>query len=308
VRGEATRLLFLLTAFLSLGTIGLGQSTAACRPGDSDIVEIQVGETRRVLSLKLPSIALGRLSTTTLSSALSLTIDLEQRIRILHRCICSDGPTSCPAFMSTSLMASVPVEIRGTADSPIALPDEYEAPGLARMAHVVLASGESPVFLEGVPDELSCTGMQVAEGTVARGELNPALGISLSGLGVSVQASSVAFEPVLACCCSGSLCSSGPNHPPRISGLPRRLFFDSEGRGRCSFAVWDEDGPDDISGVHAVITDAGMLPLGLGSPVEVRESHRADRVEGSVVVELDRELAEAYIDRGPLFLSLYASD
>ena len=297
---------FAILAMILLHSVA-GASTG-CRPGDSDLVEVLVGETRQGVSLALPSISIRGVAFARIGASVSLQISMQQRISVLHRCICRDGDARCPEFMDTVLLGCVSVELAAADECRVALPDAYEAPGLVRTAHVLLAEAADPQLLPGVPDSASCTGLQRVTGQLALGSAELSVALGLGPLGLSVSSSAIAFEPVLACCCSGSACGGSDNAAPRFCELPGTLYFDAQGAGRLSFSIVDADGADDVVQVAVFVVDGDLLPIEGVEPVSPRVTRRADRVEVTARLRLTEVLAQAFLDRGPLWISVLVED
>jgi len=283
-------------------------ASIGCRPGASDLVEVLVGETRQAVSFALPSISIEGVSFARIGASVSLQISLRQRISVLHRCICRDSGACCPEFMDTVLLGCVSVEPVAVDECRVALPDAYEAPGLVRTAHVLLAEAADPQLLPGVPDSASCTGLQRVTGDLALGSAELSVALGLGPLGLSVSTSSIAFEPILVCCCCGSVCGGSDNAAPRLYGLPGTLYFDAQGAGRLSFSIVDADGADDVVQVAVFVVDGDLLPIEGVEPVSPRVTRRADRVEVTASLRLTEVLAQAFLDRGPLWISILVED
>ncbi|UCF10185.1 MAG: hypothetical protein JSW65_00430 [Candidatus Bipolaricaulota bacterium] len=298
--------IFLLAALVVIG--GLQASASNCRPGDSDLVEVSVGSRRRTLTLQLPSVALDGLSFAALGSSLSLTIALHHELSVVHRCICRDGATRCPSFVSTELLALVDVLPTGTPGLPALLPDAYEAPGQARLAHVVLAADRESVVVEGSPDGDSCTTLQRVSGTLARGTIEASTVLSIGPVGSSSSSTAVRFEPVLACCCGGEDCGPGSSSSPRFSGLPRSLYFDAFGTARLSFSVHDDDGGHDVERIVVSLVDDGRLPVRGAGSYPVNLSRRPNRVDAVVRIPLTEALVEHTAENGSVWVAVYAED
>lgn len=296
-------LCLLLVTLVAATTTG---RCTGCIPGDSDLVEVVVGTTKRSLSLPFPSVAIGGIQALRVGASVSLTVALEQTISLLHRCVCS-GPTApCPGFMDTELVAMVPLRPAGADAWPVQFPDPYEAPGWGQLAHVMLSNAQPPRLMPGTPDASACSGYQRVTGQAAWGTIGLDTLPIAGPIEFASSATSLTFQPVLVCCCGGEDTSS--NSSPLLSSVPRSLYFDTDGVARCTFCVSDADGVHDIDRVVVTWVDEGRLPLTSMPPLPLELRQGDGRIEATAYCRLTEQLAGTYLDCGPLWLAVMATD